>query len=147
MTLLRGPLFALLAALLFGISPPLAKVLVGQTHPQLLAGLLYASAAVVLSAAMVVRSSPKEARLRRSDAPAMLAVTVFGGVIAPVLLLVGLERVTGVAGSLLLNLEAVFTMALLAHVLAASAADTPMPRYPLLSRSNTAPQRGLCRSS
>ncbi len=108
----RGAFFGISAAALFGVSTPLAKHLVGDVRPQLLAGLLYASAAVVLSAAMVVRSSPKEARLRRSDAPTMLAVTVFGGVIAPVMLLVGLERVTGVAGSLLLNLEAVFTMAL-----------------------------------
>lgn len=37
---------------------------------------------------------------------------MFGGVVAPVLLLIGLERVSGIAGSLLLNLEAVLTMAL-----------------------------------
>ena len=33
-----------------------------------------------------------------------------GGIVAPVLLLLGLERVSGVAGSLLLNLEGPFTI-------------------------------------
>jgi drug/metabolite transporter (DMT)-like permease len=35
-----------------------------------------------------------------------------GGALGPVLMLIGLQRVSGVAGALLLNLEAVFTMAL-----------------------------------
>jgi hypothetical protein len=48
-TPLRGPLFALLAAALFGLSPPLAKPLIGQSNPRLLAGLLFLGA---LSAAI-----------------------------------------------------------------------------------------------
>lgn len=108
----RGAVLGIAAAALFGASTPLAKHLVGEVQPQLLAGLLYAGAAMVLSAVRILRTSPKEAHLRRSDAPAVVAVTFFGGVVAPVLLLIGLERVSGVAGSLLLNLEAVFTMAL-----------------------------------
>ena len=40
-----------------------------------------------------------------------MALMIFaGGVVAPVLLLLGLDRVTGVAGSLLLNLEGPFTI-------------------------------------
>ena len=97
---------------MFGASAPLAKHLLGQVPPQLLAGLLYGGAAVALTAAMAMRPTPREARLRRSDAPTLIAITASGGVIAPVLLLVGLDRVSGVAGSLLLNLEAVFTLAL-----------------------------------
>lgn len=97
---------------MFGASAPLAKHLLGQVPPQLLAGLLYGGAALALSAAMAIRPTPSEARLRRSDGPILLAITTSGGIVAPVLLLVGLDRVSGVAGSLLLNLEAVFTLAL-----------------------------------
>ncbi len=107
-----GAIFGVSAAAMFGVSAPLAKELVGEVRPQLLAGLLYGGAALALSAAMVFRRAPAEARLRGSDAPMLAAVTLFGGVIAPVLLLLGLERVTGVAGSMLLNLEAVLTLGL-----------------------------------
>lgn len=108
----KGALFGLGAAALFGASTPLAKDLLGNIGPQLLAGLLYAGAAIALSATLRWHRSPVEARLRRSDTPMLAAVTLAGGVVAPVLLLVGLERVSGIAGSLLLNLEAVATLAL-----------------------------------
>lgn len=105
-------MLGVLAAAMFGASTPVAKELLGDVTPQLLAGLLYGGAAVALSAVLALRRSPVEARLRRGDAPRLATVTFAGGVVAPVLLLVGLERVSGVAGSLLLNLEAVFTVAL-----------------------------------
>jgi drug/metabolite transporter (DMT)-like permease len=100
------------AAALFGASTPLAKQLVGDVPPQLLAGFLYLGASAALTATLAIRRSPVEARLRPSDGPTLAVVTLAGGVIAPVLLLVGLERVSGVAASLLLNLEAVATLAL-----------------------------------
>lgn len=107
-----GALLGISAAAMFGASTPLAKELVGEVRPQLLAGLLYGGAAGALSTAMSFRRAPVEARLRRSDVPLLGAITLAGGVVAPVLLLIGLERVTGVAGSLLLNLEAVLTLSL-----------------------------------
>ena len=106
----RGALVGVAAAALFGASTPLAKRLVGDVSPQLLAGLLYLGAAGVLSGWLWRRRSPVEARLQRGDGPTLAAVTIAGGVVAPVLLLVGLERVTGIAASLLLNLEAVATV-------------------------------------
>lgn len=42
--------------------------------------------------------------------PRVAAIAIAGGAVGPVLLLIGLTRVSGVVGSLLLNLEAVFTM-------------------------------------
>jgi drug/metabolite transporter (DMT)-like permease len=108
----RGAVAGITAAALFGASTPLAKDLLGDASPQLLAGLLYAGAAIGLSVSLALHRSSAEARLRRSDAPLLGAITLAGGVIAPVLLLVGLERVSGIAGSLLLNLEAVATLAL-----------------------------------
>jgi drug/metabolite transporter (DMT)-like permease len=103
----RGVLLGLAAAVSFGISAPLAKVLLDDVRPQLLAGLLYLGAFVVLSAR---RRSRTEAPLRRADLPRLGAMIFTGGVLAPVLLLLGLDRVTGVAGSLLLNLEGPFTI-------------------------------------
>ncbi|MEX1007356.1 MAG: DMT family transporter [Acidimicrobiia bacterium] len=105
----RGVLLGLAAAVSFGISAPLAKVLLDDVRPQMLAGLLYLGAFIALS--LVGRRARSEAPLRRSDAPRMAAMIVAGGVVAPVLLLLGLERVTGVTGSLLLNLEGPFTIA------------------------------------
>jgi drug/metabolite transporter (DMT)-like permease len=105
-----GVLIGLTAALSFGVAAPFAKLLLEDARPQLLAGLLYLGAFVVLGAIAPFRHRSTEARLRRADAPRLLGVVLAGGVVAPVLLLVGLERVTGSTGSLLLNLEGPFTV-------------------------------------
>jgi drug/metabolite transporter (DMT)-like permease len=107
----RGVVCALLAAALFGLSAPLGKLLLGHVAPQLLAGLLYLGAGIGLTLVRLVRRSSEPA-LRQNDAPLIAGVIVFGGVIGPLLLLVGLSRVSALEGALLLNLEAPFTMAL-----------------------------------
>jgi drug/metabolite transporter (DMT)-like permease len=104
----RGIVYGLAAAISFGVSAPLAKRLLDHADPEILAGLLYLGAFLALS--IVGRRSTGEARLRRADAPRMTAMIVAGGVVAPVLLLLGLERVSGVTGSLLLNLEGPVTI-------------------------------------
>src|SRR4051812_34636195 len=113
MTSLRGPSFALLAALLFGLSPPLAKILIGQTNPHLLAGLLYLGSGLGLSAFLLARrfthGTTKRERITGSEWGWLAGAIVFGGVLAPVLLMTGLARTTAASASLLLNLEAVFT--------------------------------------
>jgi drug/metabolite transporter (DMT)-like permease len=109
-----GTAVGLLAAASFGLSAPFSQRLVAHCDPELLAGLLYAGAAAVLTLGGRVRNR-HEAPLRRSDLPTLMLIMLFGGVAGPVLLLVGLERVTAVSGSLLLNLEAPFT-ALLAVI-------------------------------
>ena len=114
MTKLRGPLFALLAAFLFGLSPPLAKVLVGQTHPQLLAGLLYLGSGLGLTLILLGRrflptKSKTRPRLAAREWGWLTAAIFFGGVLAPVLLMTGLVRTEAASASLLLNLEGVFT--------------------------------------
>lgn len=107
-----GPLCGLAAAALFGLSAPLAKTLLGEIPPVLLAGLLYLGAALGLWTHRALRPVSREAGLRRADAPALAGVVLAGGVLGPVLMLLGLERVSAVTGSLLLNLEAVFTLLL-----------------------------------
>jgi drug/metabolite transporter (DMT)-like permease len=86
----------------------LSKVLLDDISPQMLAGLLYLGA--FLAIAPLIRSGRGEARLRRSDIPTLSGIVVSGGIAAPVLLMLGLERLTGVAGSLLLNLEGPLTL-------------------------------------
>jgi drug/metabolite transporter (DMT)-like permease len=112
----RGAALGLAAAALFGVSAPLAKVLLGEVSPVLLAGLLYLGAAMGLWLHRVLSGPSKEARLGPGDVPKLAAVVLSGGILGPVLMLLGLGRVTALTGSLLLNLEAPFTV-LLAVVL------------------------------
>jgi drug/metabolite transporter (DMT)-like permease len=73
------------------------------------APLLYVGAALVSLPAL---RRWREAGLRRSEAPWLLVVAASGAVLAPAALAWGLARTTAVTGSLLLNLEAVFTVGL-----------------------------------
>lgn len=104
----------LVAAALFGASTPLAKLLIGQMPPQLLAGLLYLGSGLGLSIALVIRwvSQPaarKDMRLGVRDVPWLLLASLLGGVAGPLLLMMGLTYTDGATASLLLNLEAVLT--------------------------------------
>jgi drug/metabolite transporter (DMT)-like permease len=104
----KGVTAALLAAALFGASTPFAKVLVGQMPPVLLAGLLYVGSGAGLW--LVRAAQPGERRrISRREAPWLAGAVLFGGVLAPVLLMVGLRLTAAAAASLLLNLEGVFT--------------------------------------
>ena len=105
-----GVKMALLSALLFGASTPLAKLLLGTVDPWLLAGLLYLGAGVGLGVAFVLGVSPREASLRRADLPWLLAVIGAGGVLGPLLLMLGLARTDAAGASLLLNVEGLATM-------------------------------------
>lgn len=101
---------AIAAAALFGISTPLAKLLLGQLPPVLLAGLLYlGSGAGLWVLYFARRKSSVEAALGRADLPWMAGATLFGGVLGPALLMVGLVTTPASTASLLLNLEGVFT--------------------------------------
>lgn len=105
----RGALCGLLAAALFGASAPAAKWLLAGTNPAMLAGLLYLGAAAALFLVRRVRPERAEARLRPADAGALAAVSLLGGVAGPLLMLLGLARLSAVSASLLLNLEAPLT--------------------------------------
>lgn len=103
-----GVLAALASAFLFGAGTPLAKGLLGQVSPWLLAGLLYAGSGLGLLAYRVVKNLPTP-RLQRSESFWLGAAIVCGGGIAPVLLMFGLTGLAASHASLLLNAEAVLT--------------------------------------
>lgn len=104
-----GVAAALGAAALFGAGTPLAKLLLGAMDSWLLAGLLYLGSGVGLTIMRVLRPSPGAAPLARGEWPWLAGAVVFGGVIAPVLLMVGLKSMAASGAALLLNAEAVFT--------------------------------------
>jgi drug/metabolite transporter (DMT)-like permease len=106
----RGAGLALLAAVLFGLSTPLVQRFGLGLGPFTTAALLYAGAALV--ALFQRRGASREAPLRRSDAPRLLAMVAAGAVLGPVALAWGLQRTSGASASLLLTLEAVFTAVL-----------------------------------
>lgn len=111
----RGTACALGAAVLFGASAPLAKLLLPLVSPLMLAALFYLGAGGALFACRALRggrAAGREAPLSRADAPLLVGVILAGGIAGPVLMLVGLERVSGIVGALLLNLEAPFTILL-----------------------------------
>jgi drug/metabolite transporter (DMT)-like permease len=104
-----GILYALLSAALFGVSAPLAKLLLGEISPWLLAGLLYLGSGLGLALVRRVRRS-SEAGLSRRDLPWFGAAVLSGGVIGPVLLVFGMVQSSASQAALLLNLESVLTL-------------------------------------
>jgi drug/metabolite transporter (DMT)-like permease len=114
---------ALAAALLFGASTPFAKLLAGGLPPVQLAGLLYLGSGLGLWAARIVRDRGfASSQLRAGEWPWLAGAIVCGGVLGPVLLMLGLSLMPAAGASLLLNLEAVLT-ALLAWIVFRENAD------------------------
>lgn len=110
----KGIAYGLSSAILFGISTPVAKILVGSVSPVMLAGLLYAGSGVgLLFLFMLRRLSQKRATpisMPRGNEWGWLAGAILlGGVLGPVALMYGLAATAASSAALLLNLEAVFT--------------------------------------
>jgi drug/metabolite transporter (DMT)-like permease len=122
--MLRGSLIwpgvplAILSAALFGASTPFAKLLLGDggVNPWMLAGLLYLGSGAGLGIVQLARAGGvgmwAQAPLRRGDFPWLALIVLSGGIIAPVLLMLGLAATPASTASLLLNLEGLATMAI-----------------------------------
>ena len=107
---------ALAAAALFGGSTPVVKLMVGESSALALAGLLYLGSGLGLAATRLLRDRGwRPSGVPATDWPWLAGAIGFGGVLGPLLLVVGLARTGAGTASLLLNLEAVLT-ALLAWV-------------------------------
>lgn len=113
-----GIVSALAAAFLFGVTTPVAKVLLTDAGPVILAGLLYLGAGIVLliyrKTAPLLSSDLRmaESGLSRSEIPCLAGAVVMGGIIGPVLLMTGLTSLPAGTASLLLNGELVITLLL-----------------------------------
>lgn len=101
---------AVAAAILFGASTPLSKLLLGQISPPMLAGLLYLGSGLGLSVVLLLRrQGPAFPPQQRG----WLALAILcGGVLGPLLLMLALARVAASSASLMLNFEGVFTAGL-----------------------------------
>ena len=122
----RGTYLAVAAALLFGLAAPLNKRFLTDIPAIEATGLLYLGAGFALGIVWLVQrlstangAPRRQVPLTRTDLPVLAASIAFGGLLGPVLLLFGLSQASGIVGSLLLNLEAVFTI-LIAVVLGES---------------------------
>lgn len=112
---------ALTAALLFGASAPLSKLLLGEMDPVPLASLLYLGSGfgailLLLFRRISRKTASIEASLKRNDIPWLAGAVVSGGIVAPIILLFGLRAASAATASLLLNFESVATALIAAIV-------------------------------
>jgi len=108
----RGVGLAAVAALTFGATVPLLKFASAGVGVFTSGGLLYLGAAVVAGAAVAWRRPPGGGLLRAGALGRLLGLALLGAVCAPALLVAGVKRTDAVTTSLLLTLEAPFTMLL-----------------------------------
>jgi drug/metabolite transporter (DMT)-like permease len=110
---LKPMLQAILAATLFGASPPLAKLLLGEIHPIPLAGFIYLGSGIGLllwfGIAGLLSISSAEPKLTYPDLPWLAAAILAGGILAPIILMYSLRATPASTASLLLNFEAAAT--------------------------------------
>jgi drug/metabolite transporter (DMT)-like permease len=103
---------ALLAALFFGASAPISKLLLGDVPPVLMAAFLYLGSGTGISLVKGIQrlaSNEKEAGIRRPDVKWLAGAIISGGILAPIVLMISLQQTPASTASLLLNFEGVGT--------------------------------------
>jgi len=108
----RGLALAGLAALLFGMTAPLLKLASQDVGTFFAGGLVYLGAAIAAALLAAARASRERPTIPRAARPRLMLVALLGAVVAPALLVAGLRQVDGATASLLLALEAPFTIVL-----------------------------------
>ena len=103
---------ALLAAIFFGASAPLAKLLLGDIAPIFLAAFLYlgsGSGIALTKLFQQVRAKETEAGIKPPDIKWLAGAIISGGIFAPIVLFFSLQATSASTASLLLNFEGVGT--------------------------------------
>ncbi|MBC7877416.1 MAG: EamA family transporter [Anaerolineales bacterium] len=104
---------ALLAAIFFGASAPIAKLLLGDNiSPIFLAAFLYLGSGTGTSLVRLVqrmRSKDAEAGIKSPDIIWLAGAIISGGIMAPIILMISLQNTPASTASLLLNFEGVGT--------------------------------------
>ena len=106
---------AILAALFFGASAPVSKLLLVDVAPVLMAAFLYLGSGTGISLIKLYQRfsrNQKEAGIKRPDVRWLAGAIVSGGILAPILLMVSLNNTPASTASLLLNFEGVGTTVL-----------------------------------
>jgi drug/metabolite transporter (DMT)-like permease len=117
-----GYVSAVVSAILFGVNSTLNKIALENVNPTIVAGMIYFVAGVFLS---IIHLSPlckkiltaldtpeTEAKITKRDYRVLAFVIFSGSIVAPLLLLNGLNQTTAINSSLLLNAESLFTVAI-----------------------------------
>jgi len=105
------------AAVLFGAATPLLKLLTEDLGAFSLSGLLYLGAAAAVAPSAARGAGRRVRALGGRDARLLATSVVLGGMLAPLMLMVALDRVAAGTVSLLLTLELVATAAVARVVL------------------------------
>jgi drug/metabolite transporter (DMT)-like permease len=106
----RAVLIGLFAGLLFGIATPFSKIVLSEINSFQLAGLLYIGAAIAFLPFIIKHRKIEFTALKRTGKNNHLAgVIFFGGIIGPLLLMIGLKTANAMSVSIWLNLELVAT--------------------------------------
>jgi drug/metabolite transporter (DMT)-like permease len=104
---------ALLAAIFFGASAPIAKLLLGDSiAPIFLAAFLYLGSGTgitLIKLAQQIRSKDAEAKIKPADVKWLAGAIISGGIAAPIILMISLQNTPASTASLLLNFEGVGT--------------------------------------
>jgi len=102
----NGWAWCALSAVLFGAATPTTKLIVDHVGAVTLAGLLYLGAAAAVAPFAFREQRPVASARQRSR---LLTAVAFGGGLAPILLILALDRTGAATVSLFLNLELVAT--------------------------------------
>jgi drug/metabolite transporter (DMT)-like permease len=103
---------ALLAALFFGASAPISKLLLGDVPPVLMAAFLYLGSGTGISLTRLIQrfsSNEREAGIKSSDVKWLVGAIISGGIAAPIILMISLKNTPASTASLLLNFECAAT--------------------------------------
>ncbi|MBL8092437.1 MAG: EamA family transporter, partial [Anaerolineales bacterium] len=99
---------ALTAAIFFGSSAPISKLLLGDISPIFLAGFLYLGSGlgvVLVRLLNQVKVKEKEAGIKSDDIKWLAGAIISGGILAPIILMISLQNTLASTASLLLNFE------------------------------------------
>ena len=105
---------ALLAAALFGVSAPLAKLLLGEVEPIPLAAFLYLGSGIGLLFVKIFQrfsqqGQDSESQINKHDLLWLAGAIIAGGIAAPITLLYSLRNTPAATASLLLSFEGAAT--------------------------------------
>lgn len=103
---------ALIAAIFFGSSAPIAKLLLGDVSPIFLAGFLYLGSGSGVALVRVLNQAQvkeKESAIKSDDVKWLVGAIISGGILAPIVLMISLQNTPASTASLLLNFEGVGT--------------------------------------